>query len=143
MALVRTFTNRGKRALTLEELKPNGVYAVRFVLTPELAEEWNINEHEQWAIVMLDSMCKVRRHWNLTQPNQWSNSSVDVTSLKLFKTSVMERQFATNTEQMERYNSMYDDLLKQRSELMFKVKVLLQTKFVRVCRSLGLIKWEN
>lgn len=143
MALVRTFTNRGKRALTLEELKPNGVYAVRFALTPELAEEWNTKKHEQWAIVMLDSKCQVRRHWNLTQPNGWSNSRVDTTSLKLFKTSVMERQFATNTEQLERYNSMYDDLLKQRSELMFKIKVLLQTKFVRLGRSLGLIKWED
>lgn len=143
MALVRTFINRGKRAFTLDELKPNGVYAVRFVLTPELAQEWNANEQEQWGLVVLDSICKVRRHWNLTQPNGWSTADVDAASLKLFKSSVMERQFATNTEQMERFNSMYDGLLNQRSELMFKLKVLLQTRWVRIGRSLGLVKWED
>lgn len=143
MALVRTFTNRGKRAMEPSELKPNGVYAVRFVLTPELAKEWNANELEQWGLVVLDSICKVRRHWNVTQPNAWSTADVDAASLKLFKTSTMERQFAANTEHMERYNSMYDDMLQRRSDLLFKLKELLQTRWVRLGRSLGLVKWED
>lgn len=121
MALVRTFTNRGKRAMEPSELKPNGVYAVRFVLTPELAQEWNANELEQWGLVVLDSICKVRRHWNLTQPNAWSTAEVDTASLKLFKTSMTERQFASCAEYEERYKSLYDDMKQKLADLEHKV----------------------
>lgn len=103
MALIRTFVNRGKRALELSELKPNGIYAVRQLLPTEVMEEWGVTSNEQWGIIMLDVQCNVRRSWNFIQHNLWSTVTFPLDTLKIFRTSEQERQFAMEAETSQSY----------------------------------------
>lgn len=98
--LKRTFTNRGKRALELSELKPNGVYAVRHILPVEVAAERGCTQ-EQWGIVVLSASCTIRRSWNVEVQDGWHVGLTAMDGLELWKSSVKERQFAVAEEARE------------------------------------------
>lgn len=103
MVLIRTFVNRGKRAMELSELKPNGIYAVRTLLPVEIMAEWGVTNNEQWGIIMLDAQCNVRRSWNIVRHNVWTIGTLPLSELKIFRSSETERQFACEAETAQSY----------------------------------------
>lgn len=109
MALKRTFENRGKRPVEHGKLKPNGVYAIRHILPQEIAEEWGVNDTEQWGLVMLDSSRDVRRTWNVGTRYKWQTEAIDSTDLELWTATEKEMQFAHESENAEVMTRRYEN----------------------------------
>lgn len=122
MALKRTFENRGKNPVAHCKLKPNGVYAVRHILPHEIADEWGVNNAEQWGVVVLDTSRDVRRTWNMGAKNKWINEVLDSRSLELWVATEKEMQFAQESENAEVMTRRYENekirngILSQRAE---------------------------
>lgn len=101
--LKSTRIKRGQHPILHSELTPNFTYAVTFVLPSELIPEWS-NEYikqwgsEQWGIIQLDSQGRVRRSYNVATPGAWSDAEVKLDGLKVYRASLMERQFADTSE---------------------------------------------
>lgn len=98
--LKRTFTNRGKRALTLDELRPNGTYAVRIVLPVEEAARLGVDQ-EQWGLAMLGSSMTIRRTFNVENPGGWHSGFTSPDGIEFWKASKMERDYADAQEAVE------------------------------------------
>lgn len=108
MTIYKTTIKRAKHPLSLENLKPNGVYAVFHILPSEIIPEWNTHTIEQWGIVQLDADRKVHRSWNVTSPQKWTTEHVELSELKVFYATQMEQQYAIDSELASRYSHLYN-----------------------------------
>lgn len=90
----KTFIKRGQE-IKKENLKANGIYAVRYVLPAAIAAQYNTVQ-EQWGLVQLDKESVIIRTWNVDDYNEISSTSNHqpwFNNLTFFRSSAMERQF--------------------------------------------------
>ena len=129
MSLFKTTITRGKAPLEPSNIKPNGIYAVRTMLTPELCEQWGVskNRGEQWGLVQLDDKGRVFATYNVLAKDTYIKEAIkgtrprtDVATLSLFTSTPQEREFMQYRviidEQSERILRVERDLSTMRSE---------------------------
>ena len=130
MSLFKTTITRGKAPLEPSNIKPNGIYAVRTMLTPELCEQWGVskNRGEQWGLVQLDDKGRVFATYNVLAkdtyikepatnfPAQGTRPRTDVATLSLFTSTPQEREFM-----------QYRVVIGEQSERILKVEKELST----------------
>lgn len=108
----KTFIKRGQE-IKKENLKGNGIYAVRYSLPAEIAALYSTVQ-EQWGIVCLDAEKKICMTWNVDAYNcvdSSTNHQPWADNLTYFRSSQMERQF------IEYHNAWINDHVKYEKKL--------------------------
>lgn len=120
----KTFIKRGQE-IKKENLKPNGIYAVHYVLPAEVAALYSTVQ-EQWGIVELDADKNILTTWNVNAYNAFDSSAILqrwVGGMTYFRSSQMERQF------FEFHNSWVNDHVKYEKRLQDNTKQIVALEY--------------